>query len=167
MKFILLNKEKILLKNNNLYLKNHFFCNIKIPKLIILHYKNKNLIIKSKNFDKKIENSFYKIINNLLIGICNFWQIEIFISGIGYKIYLEKNKIFLNLGFSKPKFFLIPDFIKIDLKKEKIILKSVFKDKLGSFSFKILKSKKFDPYKKKGLYLEKKILLKKSSKKKQ
>ncbi|XZR52556.1 MAG: hypothetical protein ACM3Q7_00930 [Candidatus Carsonella ruddii] len=167
MKFILLNKEKILLKNNCLYLKNKHFCNIKIPKLIKLYYNNNNLIIKSNYFDIKIENSFYKKIINLLIGIDFFWQIEIFVSGVGYKVYLEKNKLFLNLGFSKPKFILIPNFIKIDLKKEKIILKSVFKDKLGSFSFKILKLKKFDPYKKKGLYLEKKILLKKSSKKKQ
>ncbi|BFI90973.1 hypothetical protein [Candidatus Carsonella ruddii] len=167
MKYIILKEEKILLKNNYLYLKNKYFCKIKIPKLINLFYENKILEIKSSYFDKKIENSFLKIINNILIGIINFWQIEIFVSGVGYKIYLEKNKIFLNLGFSKPKFFLIPSFIKIDLKKEKIVLKSVFKDKLGSFSFVILKSKKFDPYKKKGLYLEKKVRLKKSSKKKQ
>ncbi|WMC20423.1 MAG: hypothetical protein PNH44_00940 [Candidatus Carsonella ruddii] len=167
MKTILLNKEQVLLKNNYLYLKNKYFCSIKKPINLTIYYTKNSLIIKSNYFNKKIENSFFKIINNLLIGINVFWQIEIFISGIGYKIYLEKNKIFLNLGFSKPKFILIPNFIKIDLKKEKIILKSVFKDKLGSFSFKILKSKKFDPYKKKGLYLEKKFILKKSSKKKQ
>ncbi|WMC19829.1 MAG: hypothetical protein NVS86_00935 [Candidatus Carsonella ruddii] len=167
MKIILLNKEKILIKNNYLYLKNKYFCNIKIPINLTIYCNKNNIMIISNYFDKKMENSFFKIINNLLIGINILWQIEIFISGIGYKIYLEKNKIFLNLGFSKPKFVLIPYFIKIDLRKEKIILKSSFKDRLGSFSFKILKSKKFDPYKKKGLYLEKKIVLKKSSKKKQ
>ncbi|AFP84010.1 50S ribosomal protein L6 [Candidatus Carsonella ruddii] len=166
MKIININ-NKILIKNNYLYLKNKYYCFIKIPNFIKIKFINNFLFINSIYYNKSIEITFEKIIKNLLLGINNFWYIEILISGIGYKIYLEKNKIFLNLGFTKAKNFIIPNYINIELKKEKIILKSVFKDKLGEFSFKILKSKKFDPYKKKGIFIENKVILKKSSKKKQ
>ncbi|AFP84190.1 ribosomal protein L6 [Candidatus Carsonella ruddii HT isolate Thao2000] len=167
MKLIKIKNEKILIKNNYLYLKDKYYCNIKIPKLINIYYNNNLLLINSVFHKKSIEITFEKILKNLLIGINNLWNIEIFFSGIGYKIYLEKNKIFLNLGFTKSKFFFIPNYIIIEIKKEKIILKSVFKDKLGEFSFKLLKIKKFDPYKKKGIFIDKKIIIKKSSKKKQ
>ncbi|WP_433927936.1 hypothetical protein [Candidatus Carsonella ruddii] len=166
MKFINLKNEKILIKNNFLFIKNIYFCKIKIPKDLILIFNKNKISFYSFSFKKKNEISFLKIIKNLLIGVFKLWEKEIFISGIGYKILIKKNEIFFNLGFSKNKILIIPNYIIIDIKKDKIILKSVFKDKIGIFVNKILKIKKFNPYKKKGLYLKNPIL-KKSSKKKQ
>lgn len=163
---IILKNEKILLKNNILFIKNIFFCQIKIP-IDIKVFLIKNIIfLNSESFNIKNEISFYKIIKNLIIGVSKLWIKEIFISGIGYKIYIKEKKIFFNLGYTDCKFLTIPNYIIIELKKEKIILKSVFKDKIGVFVYKILKIKKYNPYKKKGLFLENPII-KKSSKKKQ
>ncbi|ATX33391.1 hypothetical protein CUN91_00270 [Candidatus Carsonella ruddii] len=165
MKNIIL-KEKVLIKNGFLFVKNKYFGKIKIPNDIILNLKENNIFLSSISFKKKNEISFLKTIKNLLIGINNLWQKTIFFSGIGYKIFIKKNEIYLNLGFSDSKILVIPNYITIEIFKEKIVLKSVFKDKIGIFVNKLLKIKKFNPYKKKGMFLENPIL-KKSSKKKQ
>ncbi|AQU89576.1 hypothetical protein [Candidatus Carsonella ruddii] len=166
MKNIILKKENILIKKGFLFLKNKYFGKIKIPNDIILNVNNNIIYLLSLSYKKQNEISFLKIIKNLLIGISNLWQKTVFFSGIGYKIYIKKNEIYLNLGFSNSKILIIPNYIIIEVSKEKIILKSVYKDKMGIFVNKLLKIKKFNPYKKKGIFLEKPIL-KKSSKKKQ
>ncbi|MFI4883663.1 MAG: hypothetical protein ACH6QQ_00410 [Candidatus Carsonella ruddii] len=161
-----LNYEKIILKNNFLFIKNIFFCKIKIPLDIKLSIINNNLIFFSFSFNKKNEISFLKIINNLIKGIKKKWEQEVFFLGIGYKILTNDNKIFFDLGFSYIKYLEIPNYLNIIIFKNKIVLKSVYKDKIGIFVKKILNIKKFNPYKKKGIFLKNPII-KKSSKKKQ
>lgn len=161
-----LNNEKILLKNNFLFIKNNFYCKIKIPFDIKLIFKNNIFSICSFSYNKKNEISFSKLLKNLIIGIDKLWNQEILISGLGYKVFIKERKIYFNLGYSDVKSLIIPNYILIELTKNKIILKSVYKDKIGLFIYKILKLKKFDPYKKKGLFLKNPIT-KKSSKKKQ
>ncbi|MFI4883830.1 MAG: hypothetical protein ACH6QK_00390 [Candidatus Carsonella ruddii] len=162
----ILNNEKIIFKNNFLFIKNVFFCKIKIPldiKLIII--KNK-ISFYSYSFNKKNEISFLKLIINLIKGIEKKWIKEVFFLGIGFKIFKKNNKIFFDLGFSFTKCLKIPKYLDIEIFKNKIILNSVYKDKMGIFIKKILNIKKFNPYKKKGIFLNNPIL-KKSSKKKQ
>ncbi|MFI4878793.1 MAG: hypothetical protein ACH6QP_00895 [Candidatus Carsonella ruddii] len=161
-----LNYEKFLFKNNFLFIKNVFFCKIKIPLDINLIIFNKKIIFHSFSFNKKNEISFLKILNNLIKGIKTLWKNEIFFIGIGFKIFINNNIIFFDLGFSSIKYLKIPNYLKIEIFKNKIVLKSVYKDKIGIFIKKILNIKKFDPYKKKGIFLKNPII-KKSSKKKQ
>ncbi|MGK2912799.1 MAG: hypothetical protein ACSLEI_00865 [Candidatus Carsonella ruddii] len=161
-----INCKKVIFKNNFLFIKNIFFCKIKIPLDIKLIINNKKIIFNSFSFNKQNEISFFKNINNLIKGIQTLWENEIFFIGIGFKIYKNNNKIFLDLGFSSIKYLNIPNYLKIEIFKDKIILKSVYKDKIGIFIKKILNIKKFNPYKKKGIFLKNPIM-KKSSKKKQ
>ncbi|MGK2916117.1 MAG: hypothetical protein ACSLEH_00790 [Candidatus Carsonella ruddii] len=162
----ILNFEKIIFKNNFLFIKNIFFCKIKIPLDIKLIIVNKVIMFYSLSFNKKNEISFLKIIINLIKGIKNKWQTEIFFLGIGFKIFKNNNKIFFDLGFSFIKHLEIPKYLDIEIFKNKIILNSVYKDKIGIFAKKILNIKKYNPYKKKGIFL-KNPTIKKSSKKKQ
>ncbi|MGK2931120.1 MAG: hypothetical protein ACSLEG_00815 [Candidatus Carsonella ruddii] len=161
-----LNCEKIIFKNNFLFIKNVFFCKIKIPLDIKLTINNKKITFNSFSFNKKNEISFFKNISNLIKGIEKLWENEIFFLGIGFKIFKNNNKIFFDLGFSIIKYLNIPNYLSIEIFKNKIIFKSVYKDKIGIFIKKILNIKKFDPYKKKGIFFKNPIL-KKSSKKKQ
>ncbi|XRA05389.1 MAG: hypothetical protein ACN6LP_00845 [Candidatus Carsonella ruddii] len=161
-----LNSEKIIFKNNFLFIKNVFFCKIKVPSDIKLSITNKKIKFYSFSFNIINEISFFKIISNLIKGIKKLWENEIFFLGIGFKIFKNKNKIFFDLGFSCIKYLKIPNYLKIEIFKNKIVLKSVYKDKIGIFIKKILNIKKFDPYKKKGIFLKNPII-KKSSKKKQ
>lgn len=164
---IFLNGIKVLYKNNFLFAKKKYFGYIKINENVEIKIFNDfiKLIFSEKNFFLK--KTLNKKIFNLFLGINNLWETTVFFSGIGYKISIVKNKIFLDLGFSSAKFLIIPTFINIDIKKDKIILKSVYKDKIGIFVYNLLKLKKFNPYKKKGIFLLKNLFLKKSSKKKQ
>lgn len=167
MKYIKFNNEITLIKNKYLFLKKINFGEVKIPNNLIVYLEKNILFIKSINFEKKNEISFYKKILNIVYGTNKLWESEVFVSGIGYKFFLNNNKLFLNLGYSDTKSINVPNYIIIELKKDRILIKSVYKDKMGIFIKRIIQIKKFDPYKKKGIYLKNKIVLKKSSKKKQ
>ncbi|AFP83816.1 ribosomal protein L6 [Candidatus Carsonella ruddii CS isolate Thao2000] len=156
-----------LIKNNIIFLKKKYFCFFKIPVDIYLLEKNMFLEIKSFSEKKKNINSFYKIFLNILKGLETPWEIILEFSGIGYKIYIKENFLIFNLGFSKEKILIIPIYIKINIIKNKIHLFSIYKDKLGVFSNKITLIKKYNPYKKKGIFLINNFFLKKSNKKKQ
>ncbi|BCG49382.1 50S ribosomal protein L6 [Candidatus Carsonella ruddii] len=167
MKYINFNNEIILIKNKYLFLKKINFGEVKIPNNLIVYLEKNILFIKSINFEKKNEISFYKQILNIIYGTNKLWESEVLVSGIGYKLFLNNNKLFLNLGYSDTKSINVPNYITIELKKDRILIKSIYKDKMGNFIKKIIQIKRFDPYKKKGIYLKNNIVLKKSSKKKQ
>ncbi|WP_123766405.1 50S ribosomal protein L6 [Candidatus Carsonella ruddii] len=164
---ILLNNINYFLKNDFLYLKNVYFCKLFIPKFISILIKNDTLIVENLKRQKCMFNAFISNLNNLILGIKNLWTKKLEISGIGYKISLEKNFLILFVGYSNSIKIIIPDYIKVNINKNSIILLSVYKDKLGVFTEKLTKIKKYDPYKKKGIFLLNKSFTKKSSKKKQ
>ncbi|AFP84370.1 50S ribosomal protein L6 [Candidatus Carsonella ruddii] len=164
---ILLNNIKYFLKNNVLYLKNIYFCKIFIPKFLIISIKDNFLIIKNLKKENCILNTFTSNLKNLILGIKNLWIKKLEISGIGYKFILKKNFLIGFIGYSNPIQIIIPSYIKININKNNIIILSVYKDKLGVFAEKLTKIKKYDPYKKKGIFFLDKCFIKKSSKKKQ
>ncbi|AFP83626.1 50S ribosomal protein L6 [Candidatus Carsonella ruddii] len=156
-----------LIKNNIIFFKKKYFGFLKIPKDISILKNNKFIEIKSFSEEKKNVNSFYKSLFNILKGLDSPWEIILEISGIGYKVYIKEKFLIFNLGFSKEKILIIPNYIKTSIIKNKINLFSIYKDKLGLFANKIILIKKYNPYKKKGIFFINNFFLKKSNKKKQ
>jgi large subunit ribosomal protein L6 len=97
----------------------------------------------------------------------------IFLSGVGYKFYLDKTNPYLavDAGFSDLKIIKIPQdiIIKILGRKENIIkISGLSKQLIGEFTKEIQKLKIPDSYKGKGIRVQgKKLILKKGKKPKQ
>ncbi len=103
--------------------------------------------------------------NNAVIGVSTGFSKELEIVGVGYRAKLEKNKLEMNLGYSKPVIYEIPEDIEIVVEKPTLItVKGIDKQRVGQEAHKIRSFRKPDPYKLKGIRYVGEHLLKKERK---
>ncbi len=152
------NNTIIDLNNNIIKIKGKLGClSLKIHPLInIINNNNKFLHIninQQTKLAKSLHGLFRSLIANIITGV-NYYHIKILkIHGIGYKAILKHNTLILHLGYSNPKFFIIPKNINIRLndKNNEIILSSIDKHLLGTAAATIRAYKKPEPYIGKGI----------------
>jgi hypothetical protein len=77
--------------------------------------------------------------------------VELELVGLGYRVSLKKGRIRLGLGCSHVIYLLVPKGVFILKKKYRILVYSLDRFSLGSFVASLLKFKKLNPYKLKGL----------------
>jgi large subunit ribosomal protein L6 len=103
--------------------------------------------------------------HNAVVGVSSGFKKELEIVGVGYRAKLEKNKLELSLGYSKPVVYEIPEDIEIVLEKPTLIsVKGIDKQRVGQEAHKIRSFRKPDPYKLKGIRYVGERLLKKERK---
>ena len=102
------------------------------------------------------------LVNNMVIGVSKGYSKELQIVGVGYKATLAGNKLTLNLGYSHPINFQIPEGIKITVTPEnKIIIEGCDKQLVGETAAQIRRFRSPEPYKGKGIrYVDERIVLK-------
>ena len=138
---------------------------IEIPKNIQLKQNDNILIVNLKNKSRGIRalHGLYRtLINNMIIGVSEQFQITLLLQGVGYRAIVQKNFLILNLGYSHPIKIQILDGISVEIiQNNTIILKGCDKQQLGLFASNIRSWRKPEPYKGKGiLYKGEKILRK-------
>jgi large subunit ribosomal protein L6 len=103
--------------------------------------------------------------NNAVVGVSSGFSKELEIVGVGYRAKLDKNKLELNLGYSKPVIYEIPEDIEIVLEKPTFIsVRGIDKQRVGQEAHKIRGFRKPDPYKLKGIRYVGERLIKKERK---
>jgi large subunit ribosomal protein L6 len=89
---------------------------------------------------------------NAIQGVSAGFSKQLEIVGVGYRAKLDKNRLELNLGFSKPIVYHIPEDVEIVLEKPTLItIKGIDKQRVGQEAQKIRSFRKPDPYKLKGI----------------
>ena len=107
----------------------------------------------------------WKLINNMIHGVSQGFQKQLNLVGVGFRAALNKNELVLNLGYSHPIKFLIPDGISASVDANtKITLESSDKQLLGQVSADIQKFRPPEPYKGKGVLFEGQKLKRKAGK---
>jgi large subunit ribosomal protein L6 len=102
---------------------------------------------------------------NAVTGVSSGFVKQLEIVGVGYRGKLEKGKLELNLGYSKPVVYAIPEDIEIEMEKPTLItVKGIDKQRVGQEAHKIRSFRKPDPYKLKGIRYAGERLLKKERK---
>ena len=83
-------------------------------------------------------------------------------SGVGYKAKVDKNKLELSLGYSKPVVYDIPEDIEIVVEKPTLLtVRGIDKQRVGQVADEIKSFRKPDPYKQKGVrYVGEKLIKK-------
>lgn len=90
------------------------------------------------------------IINNLIQGVSKYFEVELELNGVGYRMELAGDKLTLFLGFSHPIIVDIPEGVKIVLEKNLLKGTSIDKQLIGNFFANIFALKPCDVYKHKG-----------------
>lgn len=105
------------------------------------------------------------LINNMIIGVADGFKKVLVIEGVGYKASVSGSVLTLNVGFSDPKDFTLPNEVKATVEgNTKIVLESIDKELLGLTASKIRQIRKPEPYKGKGIRYENEVIIKKVGK---
>ena len=92
------------------------------------------------------------LISNMVIGVSKGFERVLEINGIGYRAEMKGKSIVLNLGYSHPIDFLLPDGIDATVDKNNVIkISGIDKEKVGQTAASIRKLRKPEPYKGKGI----------------
>lgn len=136
-----------------------------LPKAISLD-KTNNILrvnIKKEFKNKTAFHGLYRtLINNMIIGVSEQFEVNLILKGVGYRAVIQENKIILNLGYSHPVTIEVPKEISIEIIQNTTLnIKSCDKELLGLFASNIRAWRKPEPYKGKGiLYKDEQIIRK-------
>lgn len=108
---------------------------------------------------------FRALLQNMVTGVDQKFTKILLAEGIGYKFQLDKNTLILNMGFSHPVQFIIPEELAIKLESPtKICVLGISKEKVGLFASKIRNIRPPEPYKGKGIKYEGEKIIRKAGK---
>ena len=105
------------------------------------------------------------LINNMIIGTETGFQKKLVVEGVGYKADIQGSALTLNVGYSNPVIFNLPDGVSGSVdKKNMIMLESINKELLGLTAAQIRNIRKPEPYKGKGIRYENEHIVRKAGK---
>lgn len=105
------------------------------------------------------------LVANMVDGVSKGFERTLEINGIGYRAEMKGNAIVLNLGYSHPIDFELPDGISAAVDKNNVIrLTGIDKEKVGQTAASIRKLRKPEPYKGKGVKYAEEYIQRKAGK---
>lgn len=103
--------------------------------------------------------------SNAIQGVSSGFTKQLEIVGVGYRAKVDKGRLEMNLGYSKPVVYTIPEDIEIVCEKPTLItVRGIDKQRVGQVANDIRSFRKPDPYKLKGIRYVGERLVKKERK---
>jgi large subunit ribosomal protein L6 len=109
-----------------------------------------------------LQGLFRSLIFNMVTGVSTGYEKKLVLSGIGYRAETSGQNLILNVGFSNPVNFTVPEGITASLESNtQITLSGIDKELLGQVSANVRSIRPPEPYKGKGImYADEKIIKK-------
>ena len=120
--------------------------------------------------DHKAKHGLYRaLINNMVQGVSEGFEIELEIVGVGYRVDVKGQVMDLSLGYSHHIYLELPKEVSVEATTERgksplLKLKSHDKQLLGQVAAKIRSLRPPEPYKGKGIKFKGEVLRKKAGK---
>lgn len=142
-------KDFIIVKGPKGELKNQ------LSELVNVEIKEGEIIVSIKNEDNTKEKSFWglyrSLINNMVVGVNEGFEKKLEINGVGYRAQVGGNDLTLNVGYSHPVVFQLPDGISASVEGNVITISGINKQLVGETAARVRKVRKPEPYKGKGI----------------
>lgn len=159
---ILLEKEKIVTQGEHGKLERSF------NNFVSLEVIENNLQVNRLNETKECR-SYHglmrSLIQNMITGVSQKFKKILIAEGVGYKFQLDKKELNLNMGYTHPIQFTIPDDLFIQLESPtRLVITGIDKEKVGFLAAKIRAVRPPEPYKGKGIMYEGEKIIRKAGK---
>ncbi len=155
-------------ENNNLEVKGpKGQLKLNVSPIVNLDLKESEIVLSVNDSSKKSKafwGLFHALIKNMVIGVTEGFEKKLEINGVGYRATLAGNTLKLNLGFSHPVDFNLPEGVSASIEGNTITLSSIDKALLGETAQKIRSFRPPEPYKGKGIKYSDEIIIKKAGK---
>jgi len=138
-----------------------------LPELEIT-MKDQEIVVENRDNSKRT-NAFRgmtrSLIDNMVTGVNEGFKKILIVEGVGYKVNMSGKTLTLNIGYSNPVEFPVPEGVQINVDgTNKIVVESIDKELLGLTSAKIRGLRKPEPYKGKGIRYENEHIIRKVGK---
>lgn len=107
------------------------------------------------------------LVRNFMTGVVNGYERRLELVGVGFRAQAQGKKLSLNLGFSHPVEFDVPEGIKVETPSPtEIVVSGIDKHEVGQLAAKLRGFRRPDAYKGKGIrYTSERVVLKEAKKK--
>jgi large subunit ribosomal protein L6 len=135
---------------------------------IVVKQEGDQLLVTPKGTSKRVQ-AFWgmtrSLLNNMVVGVDQGFQKKLVVEGVGYRAKVERSVLTLNVGYSNPVDFQLPDGIAAEVDKNNVItLGGIDKELLGLTAARIRQVRKPEPYKGKGIRYEDEYIARKVGK---
>jgi large subunit ribosomal protein L6 len=156
---------------------------IKIPEKVDVKIKDKNVTVKGPlgelefslplTIDAVVEDGYVvftrqsdvrqqralhgmarSLVSNMIQGVSEGFTKKLVIDGVGYRAQAKGNTLVMNLGFSHPIEYTVPDGITVKVEKNLISVTGIDKQQIGQIAANIRQFRPVEPYKGKGIRYE-------------
>ncbi len=133
-----------------------------MPPQLSLQLEGDQVLIRPQDDSQKVRalfGLFRTLVANMVKGVAEGFERVLEIQGVGYRAEIQGSQLLLNLGYSHPVSFQLPEGISAKVEKQtRVILRGIDRDLLGLTAARIRKFRPPEPYKGKGIrYQEEKI----------
>ncbi len=137
----------------------------KIPPLVAVELEDNNIVVKRLDEDRSssaMQGLARSLINNMIVGVTEGYKKQLQVIGVGFRAQVSGKTLTLNLGFSHPVEFAIPEGISVSVNNNtEIIVEGADKQAVGQAAATIRAFRKPEPYKGKGIrYADEQVQIK-------
>ena len=126
-----------------------------MPEVINFEQKENQIFFTAKDETKptsSMHGTIRALTVNMITGVTNGFSKTLIIEGVGYKAAVQGKNLKLNVGFSHPVEYTIPEGIKIDASKQvEMTISGMDKIKVGQVAAEVREICPPEPYKGKGI----------------
>ena len=115
--------------------------------------------------DKELHGLYRALIQNMVTGVSIGFEKKLLLVGVGYTAEKKGDLLLINVGFSHPIYFQIPQGLNVTTPDQTtIVIKGHHKQNVGDFTAKIRSMRKPEPYKGKGIKYSDEVVRRKAGK---
>ena len=141
---------------------------LRIPEGIQVEEKDRQLRLQRDSDSKEhraLHGTLRSLLANMVQGVTEGFKRELEIEGVGFRAQVQGKMLTLQLGFSHPIEFPIPEDVKIQAPTQnKIVIEGTDKAKVGAVASKIRAFFPPEPYKGKGIHYVGEVIRRKAGK---
>ncbi|MFP4113751.1 MAG: 50S ribosomal protein L6 [Spirochaetota bacterium] len=125
---------------------------------VTIEVQDTNVVVSRKNETKvaKSKHGLYRnLVRNMVVGVSDGYTKSLLINGVGYRAEVQGQVLVLNLGYSNPVEYPIPEGLSITCDgPTKVIVSGISKQRVGQVASEIRSVRPPEPYKGKGVRYE-------------
>jgi large subunit ribosomal protein L6 len=123
-----------------------------------------NVANENNKFERSLWGTFSSHIQNMIKGVTEGFKKQLEVNGVGYRVAMQGADLKIEVGFSHPVLYKVPEGVGATVEKNLITLESFNKELLGNTAAEIRKIKKPEPYKGKGIKYVDEVIRRKEGK---
>ena len=140
----------------------------KIHSNVSIEKKDKEVIVSIEDISDKKQKSLWglsrTLISNMIEGLIKGYEKKLEVNGVGYRVALAGKKLTLNVGYSNPVDFELPEGVNGAVEGNVITISGINKQAVGQAAARIRKIRKPEPYKGKGIKYIDEVIRRKAGK---